>query len=294
MEFWRKKNTDTRVVFPIQKTDGTFITGATGLDSEFALNGAHGAGAPSFGDCTHEATEIGTTGLYYLDVSAAELNDDYGSVIQVKSSSTGAVVQVLLFRTQVDDVNTTLVEGGDATDAIQAAATASLVAHNLDHLALTATAAADMTTEVADGTILSRIIGNGDTSTFVPSTDGLHAAGVDIDAILADTGTDGVVLAADAITAAKIADDAIAAEHIKADAATKIADSLLARDIGSGTGAGTSEERTVRSALRALRNKTSIATGVLTVTKENDSTASWTAAVTTDEAADPITVVDPT
>src|SRR5665648_4177 len=61
MEFWRKKNTDTRVVFPIQKNDGTFITGAAGLDSEFALLGAHGAAAPSFGDCTHEATEIRTT-----------------------------------------------------------------------------------------------------------------------------------------------------------------------------------------------------------------------------------------
>jgi hypothetical protein len=35
----------------------------------------------------------------------------------------------------------------------------------------------------------------------------------DIAAILADTGTDGVALAADAITAAKIADDAFAAEH---------------------------------------------------------------------------------
>lgn len=104
MEFWRKKNTDTRVVFPIQKNDGTFITTAAGLDSEFALYGAHGAGAPSFGDCTHEATEIGTTGLYYLDVSAAELNDDYGSVIQIKSSSAGAITQVLLFHTDVATV----------------------------------------------------------------------------------------------------------------------------------------------------------------------------------------------
>ena len=104
MEFWRKKNTDTRVVFPIQKNDGTFITGAAGLDSEFALLGAHGGGAPSFGDCTHEATEIGATGVYYLDVSAAELNDD-ASVIQIKSSSSGEIVQVLLFRTTNSDAD---------------------------------------------------------------------------------------------------------------------------------------------------------------------------------------------
>jgi hypothetical protein len=76
-----------------------------------------------------------------------------------------------------------------ALAAIQAEANDALVANNLDHLALTATAAADMTTEVADNTILSRILGNGDTSTFVPSTDGLHAAGVDLDTSLLDTGT---------------------------------------------------------------------------------------------------------
>lgn len=104
MEFWRKKNTDTRVVFPIPKNDGTFITGATDLDSEFALYGAHGAGAPSFGDCTHEATEIAATGLYYLDVSAAEVNDDYGAAIQIKSSSAGAITQVLLIHTRFDEV----------------------------------------------------------------------------------------------------------------------------------------------------------------------------------------------
>lgn len=105
MEFWRKKNTDTRVVFPIQKNDGTFITGATGLDSEFALSGAHGSATPSFADCTHEAVEIGTSGIYILDVSAAELNDDYGSTIQVKSSSSGEIVQVLLFHTRPDEVD---------------------------------------------------------------------------------------------------------------------------------------------------------------------------------------------
>lgn len=57
---------------------------------------------------------------------------------------------------------------------VQSEVTDSLVAHNLDHLCLTATGAADMTTEVADNTILSRILANGDTSAFDPSTDGLQ------------------------------------------------------------------------------------------------------------------------
>jgi len=62
-----------------------------------------------------------------------------------------------------------------------------------------------------------------------------------------------------------------------------IADGILARDLGSGTNAGTLNERTVRSALRAIRNRTSITASTLTVTKENDdltpANAAWTAAV---------------
>lgn len=46
---------------------------------------------------------------------------------------------------------------------------------NLDHLCKTATATDDMTTEVADDTILSRMLSNGDTSNFIPSTDGMQS-----------------------------------------------------------------------------------------------------------------------
>ncbi len=55
--------------------------------------------------------------------------------------------------------------------------------------------------------------------------------GADVNLILADTGTDGVVLAANAITEAKIADNAIATEHIATGAIT--ADSIAADAIGS-------------------------------------------------------------
>jgi hypothetical protein len=62
----------------------------------------------------------------------------------------------------------------DFLAAMQSEANDALVALNLDHLAKTATAGADMTTEITDNTILSRILANGDTSAFVPSTDGLQ------------------------------------------------------------------------------------------------------------------------
>lgn len=70
------------------------------------------------------------------------------------------------------------------------------------------------------------------------------------------------------------------------------ADALLARDLGSGTGAGTLDERTVRSALRFSRNKFAIAGGVLTVKKEDDTTTAWTSAITT-TAGDPVSASDP-
>lgn len=136
-------------------------------------------------------------------------------------------------------------------------------------------------------------------------------------------------IATDAITAAKIAADAIGASELAADAVTEIqsglstltasgvrtavglasanldtqlaalptatsnADALLARDIGSGTNAGSAQERTVRAALRFLRNKFTISGSTLTVRCEDDSTMAWTAAVTT-TAGNPVTQIDPT
>ena len=72
------------------------------------------------------------------------------------------------------------------------------------------------------------------------------------------------------------------------------ADALLARDIGSGANAGTLDERTVRAALRFLRNKWAISGTTMTVRKEDDSTTAWTAELTTTPSADPVTGIDPT
>ena len=68
---------------------------------------------------------------------------------------------------------------------------------------------------------------------------------------------------------------------------------MLAMDLGGGINDGSLNERTVRSALRFLRNKWSVAGGVLTVTKENDSDPAWTAAVASTPGADPITGTNP-
>ena len=98
--------------------------------------------------------------------------------------------------------------------------------------------------------------------------------------------------AAGAINAAAIAADAIGASELAADAATEIADAVLDRDMATGTDSGAPTVRTVRQALRVLRNKAGIVAGTLTVTKEDDTTTSWTAAVTT-AAGNPISEIDP-
>jgi hypothetical protein len=88
LTIWRKQNTATRAVFPMyDHATGLLTTGVAGLDSEFALDGTHGGTAPSFADCEHETTEIGTTGIYYLDIAAGEVNDPNGSTINIKTTT---------------------------------------------------------------------------------------------------------------------------------------------------------------------------------------------------------------
>jgi hypothetical protein len=105
-------------------------------------------------------------------------------------------------------------------------------------------------------------------------------------------GIDAAAFAAGAIDNAAIATDAIGAAELAATAIAEIADGFLDRNMATGTDSGSTTVRTPRQALRAIRNKVGIAAGTLTVTKEDDSTASWTAAVTT-AAGNPISEVDP-
>lgn len=71
----------------------------------------------------------------------------------------------------------------------------------------------------------------------------------------------------------------------------EIADKILGRNIAGSSDTG----RTVKDALRVLRNKVVIDTdtGIITVYAEDDTTPAWTGVVTTTVGADPITAVDP-
>ena len=75
--------------------------------------------------------------------------------------------------------------------------------------------------------------------------------------------------------------------------ANVLADELLARELGSGSSAGAINERTVRSALRGLRNKTTVINNEMTVYKEDDTSTAWSATVSSSDSSKTITGVDP-
>lgn len=84
-----RKNVAFRVIFPILDADGDLVSGAAGLDTE--LSGDCG----TFADATNEATEIATSsGMYYLDLTAGEMNYDSVAII-VKTSTSGAKTTAL-------------------------------------------------------------------------------------------------------------------------------------------------------------------------------------------------------
>lgn len=102
--FPAKKNTAFKAVFPILDADGDLVTAAGGLDSNVSIDGG------TFAACTNEATEIATSsGMYYLNLTAAEMNGDVIAVI-VKTSTSGAKTTALVFYTAAQTL--------DETDAV--------------------------------------------------------------------------------------------------------------------------------------------------------------------------------
>lgn len=103
-----------------------------------------------------------------------------------------------------------------------------------------------------------------------------------------------VVTISDSATKA-VEDDAFSIETWRDGASSqmdlrKIADAILKRDMSAVTGASA---RSPLNALRAMRNRVTVAAGTMTVYAEDDSTTAWTATVTSDAGANPITGVDP-
>lgn len=92
-----RKNAAFRHYFAIRKNNGTLITTWAGMDSEVSLDGA------AFSDCTNEATEIGTSGCGYIDLTSSEMNAD-AVMLKVTVTNTDALPLVfVLFPEEVGD-----------------------------------------------------------------------------------------------------------------------------------------------------------------------------------------------
>ncbi len=106
-----RKNVPYRVTFPIYDGDGDLVSDAANLDSQISGDGNN------FTDCVNEATEIPvSSGMYYLDLTAAEMNYRTVAII-IKTSTFGAKAAPIVIypeesgdiRTQVDTVSSTAV-----------------------------------------------------------------------------------------------------------------------------------------------------------------------------------------
>src|SRR3970040_3197985 len=81
------KNSAFTVRFPIYDNDGDLVTAAAALDSEGDIEAA------VFNDAPAEAVELGTSGVYGLALTAAEMNGDIITTI-TKTTTTNAKTAV--------------------------------------------------------------------------------------------------------------------------------------------------------------------------------------------------------
>jgi len=104
MQIEHKKNTAFYLAFPMvnSSTPASFATGESVSDTAYYKDGA---GAWTTLAITDTVSEIGTTGMYEIDLTAAEMNHDQ---VLIKVSSAGAADSAFLFQlstNSIDDVS---------------------------------------------------------------------------------------------------------------------------------------------------------------------------------------------
>lgn len=129
-----RKNTAFRLTIPVYDTAGALKSSLASADSEISLDGA------AFADCTNEVTEIGSTGIYYLDLTAGEMNAD---TVAYKLTGTGINPLTAVIYPE---------EAGDYRAAVTSIGAGVITAAAIDTGAIDADAiAADAVTEIQSG-----------------------------------------------------------------------------------------------------------------------------------------------
>lgn len=301
-------------------TDGSNFTGSVTVYVT-GDGGTQAIGTVGSGVCTHEGN-----GFHTYAPSQAETNYDHIAFTFIGSGAVSSTVQVYTTFPQTGDnfarlgapagasISADIAGVQSDTNDIQTRLPAALVSGRMDASVgamaantLTASAlATDAVTEIQSG--LSTLDAAG-----VRSAVGLAAANLDtqLSAIVTDTAEIGVAgagltalaSAANLATLTGYVDTEVAAIKAKTDlipaspaavgdipTALQNADALLNRDMSA---VSDTNDRSPLNAIRFLRNKWSVSGGTLTVKKEDDTTTAWTAAVSSDASAEPVTGSDP-
>jgi hypothetical protein len=207
-----RKNTAFRFYFAIRKNDGTLITTWTGMDSEVSLDGA------AFSDCTNEATEIGTSGVGYIDFTSGEMNADAVCYKLTVTNTSALPLVVTFFPEEVGDYRADVVQiSGDTTAADNLELAADGTGYNLGGGSIVAASVTGAVASVT-GAVASVTGAVGSVTGAVGSVTGNVGGNV--------TGSVGSV-ATGGITAASFAADAITAAKVAADVGTEIAGAVL-------------------------------------------------------------------
>jgi len=178
-----RKNVAFRLTIPVYDTAGALKTGLASADSEVSKDGA------AFADCTNEVTEIGSTGIYYIDLTSTEMNCD---CLAYKLTGTGInALTAIIYPEEAGDYRAAVTSMG--ADVITAAVIAT-GAIDADAIA------ADAVTEIQSGLA---------TASALATVDGI------VDDILVDTGS---TLPATLSTIAGYIDTEVAAIKIVTDA----------------------------------------------------------------------------
>lgn len=244
MQIDHKKNSAYYLAVPMvdSATPSAFKSGETVTDTAFYKDGA---GAWTSLAITDTFSEIGTTGIYEIDLTASEMNHDQ---VIIKMTSGSAAASLVIFKMFTNDV-----------DTLATQTSVNTIDDFLD-------------TEIASIiSSLSTIAGYIDT---------------EISTIMGYLDTEIAALVSELAKVPKSDSTVI----WNTTAANQLADALLNRDMSA---VSDTTARSPLNALRFLRNKYSITGSTLTVTKEDDTTAAWTSALTTDAGANPVTGSDP-
>ena len=189
----------------------TATVGAAGVNlSAIVWNAAWDAEVESEVQDVVGAAGVNLSAVVWNAAWDAEVESEVDDALGVAGSALSAIPWNASWDTEIQsEVQDVTGAGGSLLSAmpwnadwdteVQSEVNDALIANNLDHLALTATGSADMTTELADSTILSRLFANGDTSAYVPSTDSVQAIRdklTDIETDTAEIGAAGSALSA--------------------------------------------------------------------------------------------------